>query len=30
MKLPEPILKYLKEKKIEKPSPIQIQGLPVA
>ncbi|OAD07363.1 CCHC-type zinc finger transcription factor [Mucor lusitanicus CBS 277.49] len=30
MKLPEPILKYLKEKHIEKPSPIQIQGLPVA
>ncbi|KAL7310118.1 DEAD-box ATP-dependent RNA helicase 35 [Mucor circinelloides] len=30
MKLPEPILKYLKEKNIEKPSPIQIQGLPVA
>ncbi|CAO3656858.1 unnamed protein product [Mucor fragilis] len=30
MKLPAPILKYLKEKKIEKPSPIQIQGLPVA
>ncbi|KAI7898278.1 P-loop containing nucleoside triphosphate hydrolase protein [Cokeromyces recurvatus] len=30
MKLPDPILKYLKEKKIERPSPIQIQGLPVA
>ncbi|OBZ82207.1 DEAD-box ATP-dependent RNA helicase 35 [Choanephora cucurbitarum] len=30
MKLPEPILKYLKSKNIEKPSPIQIQGLPVA
>ncbi|KAI8642943.1 P-loop containing nucleoside triphosphate hydrolase protein [Parasitella parasitica] len=30
MKLPEPILKYLKDKNIEKPSPIQIQGLPVA
>ncbi|KAG2206074.1 hypothetical protein INT46_010078 [Mucor plumbeus] len=30
MKLPEPILKYLKEKNIETPSPIQIQGLPVA
>lgn len=30
MKLPEPILRYLKEKNIETPSPIQIQGLPVA
>ncbi|KAI9482761.1 MAG: P-loop containing nucleoside triphosphate hydrolase protein [Benjaminiella poitrasii] len=29
MKLPVSVLKYLKEKKIEKPSPIQIQGLPV-
>ena len=30
MKFPEPILKYLKEKKIDKPTPIQPQGLPVA
>lgn len=30
MKLPAPILKYLKGKKIVKPSPIQIQGIPTA
>ncbi|KAI8379639.1 P-loop containing nucleoside triphosphate hydrolase protein [Radiomyces spectabilis] len=30
MKFPQPILDYLKEKKINKPTPIQIQGLPVA
>ncbi|KAI8991013.1 P-loop containing nucleoside triphosphate hydrolase protein [Mycotypha africana] len=30
MKLPSVILDYLKDKKILKPSPIQIQGLPVA
>lgn len=30
MKLPDCILEYLKSKHIEKPSPIQIQGLPVA
>ncbi|KAJ8657895.1 hypothetical protein O0I10_006423 [Lichtheimia ornata] len=30
MKLPSPILEYLKTKKIMKPTPIQIQGLPVA
>ncbi|KAI8979012.1 P-loop containing nucleoside triphosphate hydrolase protein [Pilobolus umbonatus] len=30
MKFPAPILKYLKEKKIDKPTPIQLQGLPVA
>ncbi|RCH86756.1 DEAD-box ATP-dependent RNA helicase 35, partial [Rhizopus stolonifer] len=30
MKFPEPILDYLKEKKIDKPTPIQLQGLPVA
>jgi ATP-dependent RNA helicase DDX41 len=30
MKFPEPILKYLKEKKIDAPTPIQLQGLPVA
>lgn len=30
MKLPSPLLKYLKEKKIKAPTPIQLQGLPVA
>jgi ATP-dependent RNA helicase DDX41 len=30
MKFPKPILSYLKQKNIVKPSPIQIQGLPVA
>jgi ATP-dependent RNA helicase DDX41 len=30
MKFPQPILDYLDEKKINKPTPIQIQGLPVA
>jgi ATP-dependent RNA helicase DDX41 len=30
MKLPPPILKYLQEKKIQRPTPIQMQGLPVA
>ncbi|KAI9244360.1 P-loop containing nucleoside triphosphate hydrolase protein [Phascolomyces articulosus] len=30
MKFPQPILDYLKEKKIMKPTPIQTQGLPVA
>ncbi|KAL0073368.1 CCHC-type zinc finger transcription factor [Phycomyces blakesleeanus] len=30
MRFPEPILEYLKEKKISKPTPIQVQGLPVA
>ncbi|KAI9496738.1 P-loop containing nucleoside triphosphate hydrolase protein [Zychaea mexicana] len=30
MKFPQPILDYLKDKKIMKPTPIQIQGLPVA
>ncbi|KAI9321343.1 P-loop containing nucleoside triphosphate hydrolase protein [Dichotomocladium elegans] len=30
LKLPQPILDYLKSKKINKPTPIQIQGLPVA
>ncbi|KAJ3029461.1 DEAD-box ATP-dependent RNA helicase 35 [Rhizophlyctis rosea] len=29
MRYPEPILKYLKEKGITKPTPIQVQGLPV-
>ncbi|KAI9099469.1 P-loop containing nucleoside triphosphate hydrolase protein [Phlyctochytrium arcticum] len=28
MRLPEPILGYLKEKEISKPTPIQVQGLP--
>ena len=30
MKFPQPILDYLKGKKIMKPTPIQTQGLPVA
>ncbi|KAJ1648743.1 DEAD-box ATP-dependent RNA helicase 35 [Dispira simplex] len=30
MKFPQPLLDYLKTKGIERPSPIQIQGLPVA
>jgi len=30
MRLPSPLLKYLKEKKIKLPTPIQLQGLPVA
>ncbi|CAO3625043.1 unnamed protein product [Cunninghamella echinulata] len=30
MRLPKPILKYLEDKNINKPTPIQIQGLPVA
>lgn len=30
MKLPPPIIKYLKGKKILKPTPIQIQGIPTA
>ncbi|BGP54185.1 hypothetical protein JCM8202_001318 [Rhodotorula sphaerocarpa] len=30
MKLPKPLLDYLKKKKIEAPTPIQLQGLPVA
>ncbi|KAI9361006.1 P-loop containing nucleoside triphosphate hydrolase protein [Pilaira anomala] len=30
MKFPEVILKYLKDKKIDSPTPIQLQGLPVA
>ncbi|KAI9031771.1 P-loop containing nucleoside triphosphate hydrolase protein [Phycomyces nitens] len=30
MRFPEPILEYLREKKINKPTPIQVQGLPVA
>ncbi|KAI8448777.1 P-loop containing nucleoside triphosphate hydrolase protein [Phakopsora pachyrhizi] len=30
MRLPNELLKYLKEKKIKVPSPIQLQGLPVA
>lgn len=30
MKLPPPLLKYLKAKKILKPTPIQIQGIPTA
>ncbi|KAI9617615.1 hypothetical protein H4Q26_012915 [Puccinia striiformis f. sp. tritici PST-130] len=30
MRLPSPVLKYLKEKKIKLPTPIQLQGLPVA
>ncbi|EIM90530.1 P-loop containing nucleoside triphosphate hydrolase protein [Stereum hirsutum FP-91666 SS1] len=30
MKLPEPLLKFLKSKRITTPTPIQIQGLPVA
>lgn len=29
MKLPRPLLDYLKKKKIEAPTPIQLQGLPV-
>lgn len=29
MKLPKPILGYLKEKKIKAPTPIQLQGIPV-
>ena len=29
MKLPKPILDYLKENKIKKPTPIQLQGIPV-
>jgi hypothetical protein len=30
MKLPPPLLKYLKNKKILKPTPIQMQGIPTA
>ncbi|KAG0173540.1 DEAD (Asp-Glu-Ala-Asp) box polypeptide 41 [Apophysomyces sp. BC1034] len=30
MKIPQPVLDYLKMKKINKPTPIQLQGLPVA
>lgn len=30
MRFPEPILKYLKERGIKQPTPIQMQGLPVA
>lgn len=30
MKLPAPLIKYLKNKNIVKPSPIQIQGIPTA
>ncbi|MBW0499281.1 hypothetical protein O181_038996 [Austropuccinia psidii MF-1] len=30
MRLPTPLLKYLKDKKIKVPTPIQLQGLPVA
>jgi hypothetical protein len=30
MKLPQPILDYFKEKNINKPTPIQIQGVPAA
>ncbi|POY72572.1 hypothetical protein BMF94_4399 [Rhodotorula taiwanensis] len=30
MKLPKPLLEYLKKKKIEAPTPIQLQGIPVA
>ncbi|KAF7729748.1 DEAD (Asp-Glu-Ala-Asp) box polypeptide 41 [Apophysomyces ossiformis] len=30
MKIPQPMLDYLKLKKINKPTPIQLQGLPVA
>merc|ERR1712066_750371 len=28
MKLPKPVIKYLKDKGIKKPTPIQMQGLP--
>jgi ATP-dependent RNA helicase DDX41 len=30
MKIPKPILKYLKDKGIKKPTPIQMLGLPTA
>jgi ATP-dependent RNA helicase DDX41 len=30
MKIPKPILKYLLDKGIKRPSPIQIQGIPAA
>ncbi|BGP30410.1 DEAD-box ATP-dependent RNA helicase 35 [Rhodotorula toruloides] len=30
MKLPKPLLEYLKKKKISAPTPIQLQGLPIA
>lgn len=30
MRFPKPILDYLRDKGIHKPTPIQIQGLPVA
>lgn len=30
MKLPKPLLDYLKNKKILSPTPIQLQGIPVA
>lgn len=30
MKLPRPLLDYLKDKKIMAPTPIQLQGIPVA
>jgi ATP-dependent RNA helicase DDX41 len=30
MKIPEPILEYLASKRIVNPTPIQLQGIPVA
>lgn len=30
MKIPEPILEYLRSKRIVSPTPIQLQGIPVA
>ena len=30
MKLPQPLLKFLKSKRIMTPTPIQLQGIPVA
>lgn len=30
MKVPEPLVKFLKSKRITKPTPIQLQGIPTA
>jgi ATP-dependent RNA helicase DDX41 len=30
MRIPKPVLEYLRRKGIKKPTPIQVQGLPVA
>ena len=30
MKVPDPLVKFLKSKRITKPTPIQLQGIPTA